>query len=78
MFDEATSALDAESEQAVMDTIQSLRESHTVLITTHNLHNIVTADKIVVMDKGRMAEVGAHEELMAKNGLYYELFMTKE
>jgi len=74
VFDEATSALDGDSEKYVMDTIQSLRSNHTILITTHNLTTITTVDKIVVMDKGRIAEVGKHDELMAKKGIYYNLY----
>jgi len=54
VFDEATSALDAESEKQVMDTILSLRTDHTILITTHNLDNVATADRIVRMDGGRI------------------------
>jgi subfamily B ATP-binding cassette protein MsbA len=74
VFDEATSALDSDSESYVMDTIESLRDDHTILITTHNLATITTADRIVVMDKGRIAEVGKHDELLALEGVYYNLF----
>ena len=74
VFDEATSALDAQSERHIMDTINTLRVDHTILITTHNLENIITADQIVVMDGGCIAETGTHDELMARKGLYHRLY----
>jgi subfamily B ATP-binding cassette protein MsbA len=74
IFDEATSALDAETERGIMATINELRGRHTILITTHNLNNITSADKIIVMDKGRVAEVGRHEELLAAGGIYKKLY----
>ena len=54
VFDEATSALDKETERNIMDTIQNLRENHTILITTHNLDNVVDVDMIIKMDGGRL------------------------
>jgi len=73
VFDEATSALDTESGRSIMETIEDLRRDHTVLIVTHNLHNIMTANKIVVMKDGEIVETGTHAELSAKNGAYSEL-----
>ena len=78
VFDEATSALDKESEKYIMETIETLRNDHTILITTHNLDNIVTADCIIVMESGNVAEIGTHDELMAKFGVYKRLFEEQE
>ncbi|MCL2591987.1 MAG: ABC transporter ATP-binding protein/permease [Defluviitaleaceae bacterium] len=73
VFDEATSALDKESERHIMETINSLRQDHTILLTTHNLENVISADMIVVLDNGKVAEIGTHEELVAKGGVYHNL-----
>jgi ATP-binding cassette subfamily B protein len=78
IFDEATSALDAETERGIMRTIEGLRGRHTILITTHNLNNIISADKIIVMDKGCIVEAGRHEELLMAGGLYKKMFTKEE
>lgn len=73
VFDEATSALDAESARQVMETIERLRKDHTILITTHDLPSIRSADRIVVMKEGRVVQCGSHERLLAEGGEYVRL-----
>ncbi|MCL2188261.1 MAG: ABC transporter ATP-binding protein/permease [Defluviitaleaceae bacterium] len=77
VFDEITSALDAENERNILETIESLRNDHTILMTTHNIESIATADLIVVMDNGTIAEMGTHEELVKKGSLYAKLLEVK-
>lgn len=73
ILDEATSALDAESEQAVQQAIQTLTSGRTSLIIAHRLSTIAHADRVVVLDNGRLAESGTHGELLARGGLYSRL-----
>jgi len=73
VLDEVTSALDSKSERNMMETIEGLRRDHTILMVTHHMNNVITADKIVVMDQGRIVEVGTHDELLEKNELYTKL-----
>ncbi|PWW82355.1 ABC transporter [Prosthecochloris marina] len=70
VFDEATSALDNESEKVVQDAIDNALENRTALVVAHRLSTVKNADRIIVLDKGRIAESGSHEELLSRNGLY--------
>jgi ATP-binding cassette subfamily B protein len=78
ILDEATSALDTETEKQIQDALQRLAKNRTTLAIAHRLSTLRNATRLVVLDKGTVAEVGTHDELMKnKNGIYYGLVMAQ-
>ena len=77
LLDEATSALDSESERAVQDALERLRQGRTVLVIAHRLSTIRSADRICVVDGGRIVEHGRHDELMERDGAYRTMVVAQ-
>ncbi len=76
IFDEATAALDTQSEYKIQQSLEKLKQGRTTIIIAHRLSTIAKADHIVVMEKGRIVEVGQHAKLMAKQGVYAKLYQA--
>ena len=74
ILDEATSSLDSESERHIQEAVETLRAGRTTLVIAHRLSTIEGADRIVVMERGRIADIGTHAELIERNRLYAELY----
>jgi ATP-binding cassette subfamily B protein len=72
-LDEATSALDAKNERMVVQNLDTFCKDKTVVVIAHRLSTVVNADQIVVLNKGQIGEVGTHKELVALQGIYYNL-----
>jgi ATP-binding cassette subfamily B protein len=78
LFDEATSALDTRTEQEIQRSLEEVSRGRTTLVIAHRLSTIVTADEIVVLDRGRVVERGRHGELLAKNGMYADMWRRQQ
>ena len=78
LFDEATSALDTRTEQEIQRSLEEVSRGRTTVVIAHRLSTIIHADEIVVLDRGRVAERGRHGELLAKNGLYADMWRRQQ
>jgi ATP-binding cassette subfamily B protein len=74
ILDEATSALDSRTEEAIQATLDGVARNRTTIVIAHRLSTVVGADQIIVLDQGRIVERGRHADLLARDGLYAELW----
>ncbi len=74
VLDEATSALDSEVEAAIQESLNGLMQGKTVIAIAHRLSTIAQMDRLIVLDKGNVVEQGSHQELIAHNGIYAQLW----
>ena len=76
-MDEATSSIDTETEQLIQSAIEKLLVGRTAIVIAHRLSTIQNAHKIIVMHKGEIREIGNHQELLAKRGIYFKLYQLQ-
>ncbi|MCL1795863.1 MAG: ATP-binding cassette domain-containing protein, partial [Clostridia bacterium] len=77
ILDEATSSLDVETEAAIQESLARLTKGRATIAIAHRLSTLRSADRLIVLDKGRVAEVGTHVELLKEKGIYYKLVMAQ-
>jgi ATP-binding cassette, subfamily B, heavy metal transporter len=78
VFDEATSSLDSATEQAIQQTLKDVAQNHTTLVIAHRLSTVVDADRILVMDAGKIVEQGRHQELLEQGGRYSKMWQLQQ